>query len=187
MKKNLQVYYNYQISEDNKVIKKSRRRKSHSYVIGSIKAFAGFLGNVIAYTPIDTGGTSRSGYNSLGTYDAGSTNANYGIFIGSGTTAESINDYKLATKIGHGTTAGTMFYNACTVSAASATATDVTFRVTRTFTNQSGGTITVKEIGLVSQNTSTGYYFLHLRDLTGDIAVLNGQTLTLNYDFTTTL
>ena len=188
MRDNLEIYYNYQISKGNKIIKRGRR-KSHSFVIGMIKGFGRFLGETF-YACIDTGNTSRSGNNfysnGLGLYNAGSTDANYGIIIGTGTNAESINDYTLQTKIAHGTTSGTMYYNACTVSATSATATDVTFRITRTFTNQSGGSITVEEIGLVACDY-TAYYYLNIRDLTGGIAVANGQTLTLNYDFTTSL
>jgi hypothetical protein len=72
-----------------------------------------------------------------------------------------------------------------TYGAPSTTATTTTFRLTRVFTNGSGGTVTVQEIGLVSGNGTNNY--LWVRDLTGAVTVTNGQQLTVNYDFTTTI
>ena len=54
------------------------------------------------------------------------------------------------------------------------------FVVTRDFANNSGGTITVEEIGLVIYYASNEN-FLILHDVTGSINVLNGKTLTVNY------
>lgn len=117
--------------------------------------------------------------------DASTATSTYGIHVGTSTAAESINDTSLTTQIAHGTSAGQLQYGAVSYAAPSTTATTTTFRVTRVFTNGSGGTITVQEIGLVSQNGSNS--FLLIRDLTGAVAVTNGAQLTVNYDFTTTI
>jgi hypothetical protein len=59
------------------------------------------------------------------------------------------------------------------------------FRVVRGFTNGSGGTITVKEIGLVIANQKEGltlYNFLMARDVLGSPQdVPDGSTLTIRY------
>ena len=117
--------------------------------------------------------------------DAGTTTSTYGILVGTGTSAESINDTALQTQVAHGASAGQLQYGAMTYAAPSTTATTTTFRCTRVFTNASGGTVTVQEIGLVSREQSNS--FLLIRDLTGAVAVNNGQQLTVNYDFTTTI
>ena len=120
--------------------------------------------------------------------DASTTTSTYGIQVGTGTTAESINDTALNTQIAHGTSVGQLQYGAMSYGAPSTTATTTTFRFTRVFTNGSGGTITVQEIGLASvAETVTTNRFLLLRDLTGAVAVTDGQQLTVNYDFTTTI
>ena len=112
--------------------------------------------------------------------------SDHGIQVGTSTAAESINDTSLGTQIAHGTGAGQLQYGAMTYGAPSTTATTTTFRFTRVFTNGSGGTVTVQEIGLVGES-SGGNNFLFVRDLTGAVAVTNGQQLTVNYDFTTTI
>ena len=117
--------------------------------------------------------------------DASATTSTYGIQVGTGTAAESINDTAINTQIAHGTSAGQLQYGAVSYGAPSTTATTTTFRCTRVFTNGSGGTVTVQEITLVSLTGSNG--FLLIRDLTGAVAVTNGAQLTVNYDFTTTI
>jgi hypothetical protein len=184
MRDNFQAYYSYQISEGDKIIKKGRK-KSHSFVEGMAHAFSHFLALTYNFSSTDTGGTVRS-YSGYGGYGAGITDGTYGILIGTGSNSESISDYKLQSQTGHGTTSNFVYYNACTIGAAAATPSDISVRVARTFTNQSGVTKTIEEIGLASRH-STGYKFLHIRDLTGGITVNNGQTLTINYDFITML
>ena len=119
--------------------------------------------------------------------DASSATSTYGIQVGTGTSAESISDTKLQTQISHGTSAGNLQYGTVTYGAPSTTATTTTFRITRVFTNGSGGTVTVQEIGLVCRGAISTANFLIIRDITGAVAVNNGQQLTVNYDFTTTI
>ena len=69
------------------------------------------------------------------------------------------------------------------------TTTTGTLRFTRVFTNASGGTITVNEIGLSTYYQDIGtWYFLIMRDiLSPGVDILNGQQMTLNYNMTTTI
>lgn len=56
-------------------------------------------------------------------------------------------------------------------------------KVSRSFTNQTGGSVTIEEVGLVVQFSS--YYYLLARDLLGvdAISVDDGEILTVNYLF----
>lgn len=190
--RNLDLHYSFQVHEPSGLlVEDSGIRPAHSFTIGFAKILFNFSFWLAGFTPTattDTGGSSRTspGDTSLGTSATTSTDT-YGIQVGTSTAAESINDTALGTKISTGTSAGNLQYGSMTYAAPSTTATTTTFRCTRVFTNGSGGTVTVQEIGLVSSSISNAYKYLLIRDLTGAVAVNNGQQLTVNYDFTTTI
>lgn len=168
-------------------------RPAHSFTLGFAKLMfnVGFECSAASVTAITaTDGSSKSTLISMDggwITTAGVTVSTYGIQVGTSTAAESINDTSLGTQIAHGTSAGQLQYGAMTYGAPSTTATTTTFRFTRVFTNGSGGTVTVQEIGLVSSDLNSASRFLWIRDLTGAVAVTNGQQITVNYDFTTTI
>lgn len=193
--RNLEAFYQLQIREPSGLlVLNTGMRLAHSFTKGFLQTIfnveAGGRGEDNHLTLTTTSGSSLTTYYSMtgssGSHglltSASATGDTYGIQVGTGTTAESINNTALATKISHGTSAGTLQYGAVTYGAPSTTATTTTFRTTRVFTNGSGGTVTVQEIGLVSV-----ILVLLLRDLTGAVAITNGQQLTVNYDFTTTI
>ncbi len=111
----------------------------------------------------------------------------HGIVVGTGAVAPTINNYQLGTIILHDAappTAGRLQYSAVTFGAPASDATTSQFTITRNFANSSGGAITVNEIGLYVKGYlyNVTYYFMSIRDvIAGGIAVLNGQTLTVNY------
>ena len=110
-----------------------------------------------------------------------------GIVVGSGTTPVTIDDYQLATQIVHGSSAGQLSYGATTFNAPVTSGKDRYFEVVRTFTNNSGGTVTVREIGLHSRNEAGTYSFLSLRDvLVSAIDVTDTKVLTVTYMILTT-
>lgn len=198
--KNLELFYQLIVRQSSgHVLVDTGLRSAHSFT----KQFALWLFNTgfwcSAFSP--TAMTSVAGVNVTTTSgigdgsssssrairtDAGASTSGYGIQVGTGTGAESINDTALGTQISHGTSAGNLQYGAMTYGAPSTTATTTTFRLTRVFTNGSGGTVTVQEIGLVCNGNSTNRFLL-IRDLTGAVAVTNGAQLTVNYDLTTTI
>jgi len=108
-----------------------------------------------------------------------------GILVGTGSTAPTVDDYKMETQIGHGTGAGQLQYSAVAFGAPASDATTSQFTVTRDFANGSGGAVTVREIGLavrVYTYSTYGWDILIIRDvIAGGISVPNGQTLTVNY------
>ena len=191
--KNLEVRWSYELREGERIIRAIKPRICHSFLkqfgqvlYGSMSA--GYIGDIV-----DTGGTTRtinyrmcySSYTTGMAVNAATSNSNYGIQVGTGSTAPAISNYALQTKIAHGTGVGQLQYAACTVGSPSATSTQATFKITRVFTNGTANPITVEEIGLVLYDIQ--YYYLVIRDITGGIAVAASQSLTVNYDLTTTI
>jgi hypothetical protein len=109
-----------------------------------------------------------------------------GIIVGTSDTPNSLSTYALGGKIAHGTGSGQLVYNAETVEdVTNPSGNDLQFRITRTFTNNSGATITVKEVGLLIKkvdSTNTSRSWLVARDvLPSPVDVPDGATLTIRY------
>jgi len=128
---------------------------------------------------------------------AASGNAAYGIVIGSGASAGSTPSpslYNLVAQIPAGINSGQIEYGAVSVSSVSQSGQTTSFTISRSFTNVSGATINVTEIGIVVLMTgwnmgayASGTYFLIAYDIpSSTIAVQNGQTLTVTYTFSVT-
>jgi len=129
--------------------------------------------------------------------NAASGNTAYGIVIGSGATAGSTPSptlYNLVAEIPQGTSSGQIEYGAVSVSSVSQSGQTTSFTISRSFTNVSGATLTVTEIGIVVLMTgwnmgayASGTYFLIAYDIPSSaISVQNGQTLTITYTFSVT-
>ena len=198
MKANMTVYITRTITDTKtgKVIKRYRKKQSKSFV----KAFMQHLEAMMAHaynaqsdsvTIKDTSNTERS----VNVYTTDSqlyfgveapvNTDTYGVQIGTGTTAPAVADYTIETQIAHGTGAGEMEHGATGVGSATVSGSDMEMTITRAFVNNSGGAITVKEVGLTAETQST-WMFLLLRDAVND-AVADGQTYTVTYTFTTTV
>jgi len=107
-----------------------------------------------------------------------------GIQVGTATTPVTADDFQLATKIAHGTGAGQLYYQACTVTGPTAITGGYREAIARQFDNNSGGDITVEEAGLAASFTDpagTSRYCLILRDLTGAVAIVNGASKLFTY------
>lgn len=150
----------------------------------------------VAVSIEDTGNTARNVQTpTLGNVflliDAVDDDDNYGIVVGTGTTAEANTDYALATQIAHGTGAGQLDYGAHSFTVPSIVGSSVDMVVSRTFYNGSGSSITVNEIGIYCESKDTGAvarYFCILRDvLTTPEVVANTETLTVQYTIRTTV
>jgi len=192
--KNVHLYYSAQVSDNGRILSDTGRVEAHSFT----KQFSQLLYNVRIFglsrftpTPVlDITNTSRSVFthmrNAFRT-DAGTGVVTQGIVVGTGTTAESIDDVVLATPIAHGTGSGQLQYGTMTFGAPATDATTTTMRFTRVFTNGSAGVVTVKEIGLYGRDTTASISYLLIRDLTSDQNIGVGQQLTVNYDLVTTI
>jgi hypothetical protein len=110
----------------------------------------------------------------------------YGVKVGSGDTPNSLTTYALSTPISHGSSFGQLAYGAHTIeSVTNPSGYDLTFRVIRVFTNNSGASVTVKEIGISTKRCDQGgtpRTFLFVRDvLPSPSSVPDGATLTVRY------
>jgi len=199
---NLDLFYEIEIRDAKGKITSKFRRRSKSL----LKLFALALkcvlsgtgaNQTLSFTALDTSNVSRTFYAGLAasywtfmaTQAPTATDA-FGIQIGRSTTPVTRDDFMLQNKCTHGTGTNQFLYGATTVEDVAGVAPSSTFRIIRTFTNNSGLSIDVNELGLVILNWYTGagaFYFLTARDVFGGpVAVPNGSTMTVRYIFSVT-
>ncbi len=109
---------------------------------------------------------------------AGDLNA--GVHVGSGSTAVAVTDYRLATLILPGSIAGKLAYLIETFTTPSTLGNTHSVTTSRGFTNSSGASITVNEVGLVFYSTSLACSFMVDRTLMS-FSIPNGATGTITY------
>jgi len=191
---NIQMYVRVRVHDKDGNLVHDHQEESRSLV----KAFlAGLLANMSStggttITHNDIGDISRnieaalsSGVIVFGAWGSINVDTN-GIVIGTTNTAVDITDNKLAAQIADGTASGEMLH------AAQSFATDITisdpdatFLTSRTFTNSSGGSITVRETGIycTMQVANANRDFCMVRDVPTEVAVADGSTCTVDYTF----
>lgn len=110
-----------------------------------------------------------------------------GIQVGSGTNAESFEDYILQTQIAHGAGAGQLSYAESEAHSPSYTDTTWKNELVRYFNNNSGGSIDVNEVALMAHvinyiGAGDGSHYLYSRDkLPGTVAVPDTGQLKVTY------
>jgi len=178
---------------EGRLIKDTGLVQSHSYVIQFLELLESLFENIAKNaTDVDGNESVLTDYidamNTKGRADAGVGGDTYGVVVGTnaGTTAEDNENYALDTKIMHGAGGGQLSYQAVTFVKARVVGPNVDLDVSRSFPNESGGTITVKEIGLIIRNSTDAKYHLILRDVVADEAVDDAETLTVVYTLRTT-
>lgn len=184
------LYYSYQVKDASGKIKVPfRRRTAHSFLTAYLKALATHMASLDDFALTDIGGVSRTIATITPiTISAPSATTTRSLVVGTGVTAVAFTDTKLVTQIADGTSAGQLSYGAGVVNLPSSDATSTTLIITRPFSNASGGTITVREIGiyaLMSDTAGSLRQMCIVRDL-ATIALSNGDLLTLNYILKTT-
>jgi len=184
----VKAYYEILVHDKNgKLLRKTRRRKSKSFVIGFLGTLWGQYQSATVAV-VDTGGLSR-GVDILtdGAIQLGDGASLFGIVVGTGTTTPTNSDNKLATQITHGTGAGQLSHGSHSFTDPAVVGTNVDAVVSRAFYNGSGATITVREIGIYVRADTT-WYFCIIRDvLAAAVSVANTETLTVQYTFRTTV
>ena len=114
----------------------------------------------------------------------------YGLLVGSGDAEVTVDDVDLDEPISHGTGAGQLVYNATSEEDVETSGLESSVRYTRTFTNNSGAMVTVKEIGIAFEHKPYGaeaWHALVCRDvLPSPTSIPDGATFTLRYTFKVT-
>jgi hypothetical protein len=192
--------------KDGKVTYDSGKQRSHSFTLQFLRIIGAHWA-----CPI-TGGFSISAVNTSGssptipvqdtTYGnyqyhyqcmsaAGQSGVtNFGIVVGTGSTAEANDDYALDTQINHGTGTGELQYGICSVLEPAVSGLNVDMDMNRSFINASGGAVTVNEIGIYVRTDAyneTVHYFCIARDvLASGVSVSDLSTITVDYTLRTT-
>lgn len=179
-------------TKDGEIKRKSRVYRGRSYLIAHAQHLLCSLSNTNISSVLDTGNTSRTllrpavGGNSWWQGTAGVGTGTSGIQIGTGNTTVTITDFSLAALIAHGTSSGQMEYgSSANFSAILGSGSERHFTNTRTFTNNSGGNITVAEVGLAvitDDSGSANRNFLVARDVLGStVLVADTEALAVVY------
>jgi hypothetical protein len=194
----MRLYVELELKDENGRVLHRRRFRSHSYLNQFIAMLRGIMYHTFGSTNagntavVDTSNTSRNYPSSSGyLYYSGmplncpSASSEYGLVVGSGTTPNTATTYALQSLISHGTGSGQLSYGSHTFEALTTSDSTIYFRIIRTFTNYSGASITVNEIGLYAKaydSGNTARIFCIARDvLTTGVTVDNGKTLTVRY------
>jgi hypothetical protein len=211
----LRAYIEVSIRDRNGVLLCKGRVRARSFINNMLKILEGFLNSVggaaVGYMDsvtsvnvVDFSGSTVAfrterylnvtntctGGTFAGTA-AGDNDDSYGIIVGSGTTGVALDGYALAAKISHGTGSGQLDYGSSSTEDLGLD-TGVSppvyrFRILRTFTNLSGASININEVGLGAKNYWKSYggqdygrTCLIMRDvLPSTYAVPNGGTATV--------
>jgi len=138
----------------------------------------------------------------------GANDSTYGIVVGTGTTPPTPNDFALENQIVNGTGTGQLVYNAVTISPAGGTSpisaqsttptsgvltpsgNTTSIQISRTFQNQSGASITVSEVGIISKAQSypnVTVTLLIIHDLLSSaITIPNNGVMAITYTISVT-
>ena len=124
-------------------------------------------------------GTASGGFGAMENV-IGTIGSELGIQVGTGDTAFSAEQFNLVALIAHGVTSGTLSYAAQSAATKSYASKIWTITMVRIFNNNSGGSITVKEAGIMRLG---GYPRLLERTvLDSPVAVAIGAQLTVTYE-----
>jgi len=180
--------------KDGKIIK-VHKQKSHSFVANFLYILGTFFMNQgINYTDITGSVTSfyiGANINSefILNLNCGSP-GNCGIVIGTGTATPTPGDYKLGNQIANGTGSGQMTYNSLSFTNPTINGNTTTMTITQSFTNQSGASITVSEVGIIAEtlnsNGGTDYVLIVHDLLSSPITVANLSILQVIYTISVT-
>ena len=159
-----------------RLLKKLRPKRARSYVL----QFLDLLNIIIGYATLtitDTGGVGRSQapYAALMRVDAGAAITTYGILVGTGTNPVALADYALQTQV---TT--NVAHSSVTIAAPTTDGTTRLFEITRTFTNNTGATLNITEVGLAGMGGSSNYKYMIDRTLYS-VTVNSGASVSLRY------
>lgn len=189
--KRIQVY-----DKEGNLIEDTGLQESHSWM----QNILGFLGSILsdrdqAYTLTDYQGNGRTIPTKIYWDDdnrrlmsiVGGTLDYRGIVVGSGNLAEDYTQYNLETRITDGSGAGELEYGSNAWEVPEVTGGNVDFRLSRSYQNNSGGNVTIQEMGIFFY-TSYSYPILVARDvLSSSVTIPDGGIAIATYTLRTTV
>ena len=175
----LNITYKLVVRDKNGKVVSEQTTPGHSFVRQFLDVLYGQMLNQSSSSITDILGTSRTIFgNDAGNLVVSVNSDDRGVVLGTGTTAVDIGDNKIETEIDDGTASGELTHGAQVLTAPTTTSQTAQFSVMRPFTNGSGGTIVVTEVGLYGNADLTTIFFCFAREVLGSsVSVLNGQTI----------
>lgn len=181
----------FRVYTKNGKLKSKKSFVSHSWVRGFFWLWAAQTSQTIRTPPAnfftnDTTTTIREGNKVFGLHQ-GTLNLT-GIMVGTSSQAVNADDNKLIAIILDGNGAGQFQYGSVNIGNPDDPVIGgvITMKVNRSFTNASGGSVTVREVGLYQSSDIDSEQVLTERSLKTQ-AVLDTEILNVEYDFTETV
>lgn len=177
---------------DGKIISDTGRKPSKSFVIQFLE-FIYAMGPGLPRNATDINGAETQIYD----HDAACSlnfrmkgllaTDDMSIIIGTGDTAVANTDFKLETQLTEGVGAGNISYGVGTVTPTAVVGANVDLELKRPFTNLTGSTITVKEVGIYADSFWGGIHCI-IRDVLGaSVDVPDKCSLSVIYTLRTTV
>ena len=182
-------------SSDGKVLSDTGKKPSKSFVIQFLEFIYGMF-SITDVLATDVNGAETYLYaNLVSPFDQFKLNApvaddTHGIVVGTndGSTPEANGNNKLDSQCMEGEGAGQMKHGGMIIGTAGIVGVNVDIEMKRAFTNLSGATITVEEVGVYCKRVfTTNYYHCTIRDVITGVEVPNACSLTVYYTKRTTV
>lgn len=191
----MNLYQDIRIMKDDEVLEEHLNLKCKSFTQNWLKILYAAVRGATASNILDTGGVVRSvlnpqNHNGLYMYMHCVANiSSRGIVVGSGAAPVTLEDHKLETQIGTGSGAGQLKYQISNLAFPSVVDNDVIMTLYRNFINESTGSVTVRETGLICMCFDNSYnrYFLVARDTPGTYVVEPFENIQIVYKIQTEL
>jgi len=184
----LQALYTLEVKDKNGKTVSKETKPCKSFVLQFLQVLEGQLDPDNSIVIKDTSNVDQTCDENEHAFDISAIvgTTTYGLLVGTGTTPVTTTDYTMETLIAHGTGAGELSYGVASKVTTAEVGVNVDFQTLRTFTNTSGNTINVTEIGLACV-ANLNYLMLILHEIVASTPVLNGQTLTVTITLRTTV
>ena len=180
-----------------KILSDTGHKPSKSFVIQFLEAFYGiFRGANQTGTATDNSehyvyrGSASMGLDNF-RIDADAGQASLGIVVGRnvGSSPEGNMDYKLDSQCAQGSGTNQFMHGVQSIGEVGEVGVNVDWELYRVFTNLSGATIEVKEVGIQHMTRHDGgiWYYLDIRDVITTVAVPDNCSLTVYYTIRTTV
>lgn len=179
---------------DGKILSDTREKPAGSFVIQLLE-FIYILGLAPATSAERTstdGGERRIYFGSIPCWyqfniDTPANISGFGIVVGTGDTAVTNTDYKLDTQLTEGAGVGNITHGVMIIGDVAVVGANVDMVLKRTFTNNTGLLITVKEAGVVTAYTDDKFHLIIRDVLAPPIDVPDKCSLTIYYTLRTTV
>ena len=185
-------YIEFLIKEANGVVSQREKIPFRSFTRNFMSGLDISLNNGTSYNTTSSAGaqTVQPWFNMF-RCPAAVGDTNYGILVGTGSTAMKSTDFKLVYTTPHGAGLNQLNYGAMVFDqiVSSGSLRRLSFR--RNFLNQNAASVTVREVGWLTWNYNSNTYFLLARDLLQydgtdiNVTVAQNQTLEVVYNFYT--